>query len=206
MRLLRKKTSFQFHLCIRVGNPIIWQVLYLQGCREIFEFFSFQLLLCWGRIQRKTWFMGPYGGVDCNLTLCRLQSQLQVYNTFTMGNHAVDLNPKPKSTLAPSHVLRIWPLIFYSCTLYVQCSTCINVLQAYLATNPMGRRLVWATVPSAANIVTCKLCTYYINKLWWMFAVSMFSAVQSSQRRKRSISTFLCLLQNLLNNKSDWQD
>ncbi len=31
----------------------------------------------WGRIQIKTWFMGPYAGVDYNLTLCPLQSRLQ---------------------------------------------------------------------------------------------------------------------------------
>jgi len=27
----------------------------------------------WGRIQRKTWCMGLYAGVDYNHTLCRLQ-------------------------------------------------------------------------------------------------------------------------------------
>jgi hypothetical protein len=30
-----------------------------------------------GRIQRKTWCMEPYTGVDYNLTLCPLQSRLQ---------------------------------------------------------------------------------------------------------------------------------
>ncbi len=30
-----------------------------------------------GRIQRKTWSMGPYAGVDYNFTLCPLQSRLQ---------------------------------------------------------------------------------------------------------------------------------
>ncbi len=30
-----------------------------------------------GRIQRKTWRMNPYAGVDYNLTLCPLQSRLQ---------------------------------------------------------------------------------------------------------------------------------
>ncbi len=31
----------------------------------------------WGRIQRKTWWMEPYAGVDYNLALCPLQSRLQ---------------------------------------------------------------------------------------------------------------------------------
>ncbi len=31
----------------------------------------------WGRIQRKTWCMEPYAGVDYNLSLCPLQSRLQ---------------------------------------------------------------------------------------------------------------------------------
>jgi hypothetical protein len=36
--------------------------------------------------------MGPYAGVDYNLTLCPLQRLHS--NTFTMGNYArVDLNP-----------------------------------------------------------------------------------------------------------------
>ncbi len=34
------------------------------------------LWLNWDRIQRESWRMGPYG-VDCNLTLCPLQSRLQ---------------------------------------------------------------------------------------------------------------------------------
>ncbi len=41
-------------------------------------------------IQRKAWYVGPYAGVDYNLTLCRLQSRLQHH---TMGN------PSPESTL-----------------------------------------------------------------------------------------------------------
>jgi hypothetical protein len=44
----------------------------------------------WDRIQRKTWCIGPYAGVDYNLTLCLLQRRLQ----FNMGN------PMPESTLS----------------------------------------------------------------------------------------------------------
>ncbi len=40
--------------------------------------------------------MGPYNGVDYNLTLCRLQH-------ITMGKRM------PESTLFPSKELRIWP-------------------------------------------------------------------------------------------------
>jgi hypothetical protein len=57
-----------------------------------------------GRIQRKTWFMAPYAGVDNNLTFYvnfRVDS-----NTFTMGigqpYARVDLNPMLESTLSPS--------------------------------------------------------------------------------------------------------
>jgi hypothetical protein len=46
--------------------------------------------LCRGRIQRKTWSMGPNAGVDYDLTLCPLQSRLQ---HITLGN------PMPESTL-----------------------------------------------------------------------------------------------------------
>ncbi len=58
-------------------------------------------------IQRETWCMGPYAGVDCNLTLCRLQSRL---STCTKGQPCarVDLNPMPESTFSPSQGLRIW--------------------------------------------------------------------------------------------------
>ncbi len=44
-----------------------------------------------GRIQRKTWCMGPYAGVDYNLTL-HVYSRVDS-NTFNMGN------PMPESTL-----------------------------------------------------------------------------------------------------------
>ncbi len=55
-----------------------------------------------GRMQRKTWCMGPLAGVDYNLALCILQSQLQ---HFTLGGQPyarVDLNPMPEPTLFPS--------------------------------------------------------------------------------------------------------
>ncbi len=56
-----------------------------------------------GRIQRKTWCMGP--GVDYNLILCPLQSR-------TMGGQpyaTVDLNPMPESTLTLCQS-RLFPL------------------------------------------------------------------------------------------------
>ena len=62
-----------------------------------------------GRIQRKTRCMGPYAGVDYNLTLCPLQSRLQhIYPGLG--------NPMPQSTLSPSQGLRIWPLTSRSLT------------------------------------------------------------------------------------------
>ncbi len=54
--------------------------------------------------------MGPYAGVDYNLTLCPLQSRLQhIYDGQPYAR--VDLKPKPESTLSSSQVLWIWPLI-----------------------------------------------------------------------------------------------
>jgi hypothetical protein len=44
--------------------------------------------------------MGPYAGVDYNLTFCPLQSPLQ--NIYHGQPYArVDLNPMPESTLTP---------------------------------------------------------------------------------------------------------
>ncbi len=62
-----------------------------------------------GRIQRKTWCMGPYAGVYYNLTLCPLQSRLL---------HIYHGQPMPESTLTlcqsclhpPSQGLWIWPM------------------------------------------------------------------------------------------------
>jgi hypothetical protein len=58
-----------------------------------------------GRIQGKTWCMGPYAGVDykfynLTLTLRTLRSRLQhIYHGQSYAR--VDLNPMPESTLAP---------------------------------------------------------------------------------------------------------
>jgi hypothetical protein len=52
--------------------------------------------------------MGPYAGVDYNLTLCPLQSRLQ-YIYRRQPYVGSDLNPIPESTLAPSQGLWIWP-------------------------------------------------------------------------------------------------
>jgi hypothetical protein len=62
-----------------------------------------------GRIQRKTWCMGPFAGVDYNLTLCPLQRRLL---------HIYHGQPMPESTLTlcqsclhpPSQGLWIWPM------------------------------------------------------------------------------------------------
>ncbi len=62
----------------------------------------------WGRIQRKTWCMGPYAGVDYNRPFCLLQSRLQcIYHGQPYAR--VDLNPLPESTLSRSQGFRIWP-------------------------------------------------------------------------------------------------
>jgi hypothetical protein len=54
--------------------------------------------------------MGPYAGIDNNITLCPLQSRLQhIYKGQPYAR--VDLNPIPESTLSPSPGLWIWPQI-----------------------------------------------------------------------------------------------
>ncbi len=40
-------------------------------------YFGLVFYVCRGRIQRKSWCMGPYAGIDYNHTLCPLQSRLQ---------------------------------------------------------------------------------------------------------------------------------
>ncbi len=62
-----------------------------------------------GRIQRKTCCMGPYAGVDYNLTLCRLQNRVE-HMDHGQPDARVDLIPMPESSLSPSQDLRIWPL------------------------------------------------------------------------------------------------
>ena len=55
--------------------------------------------------------MGPYAGVDYNLTLCLLQSRLQhMYHGQPYAK--VDLNPMLESAVSPSQGVKIWPLIF----------------------------------------------------------------------------------------------
>ena len=67
-----------------------------------------------GRIQRKTWCIGTFAGVDYNLTLCPLQSRLQhIYHEQPYAR--VDLNSMSDSTLYPSQGLWIWPLMHSTC-------------------------------------------------------------------------------------------
>jgi hypothetical protein len=50
--------------------------------------------------KEKTLCMGPYAGVDYNLTLWQLQSRLQhIYRGHPYAR--VDLNPMPELTLSP---------------------------------------------------------------------------------------------------------
>jgi hypothetical protein len=87
-------------------------------CLQIDKNFTYSdvVLICFvhrGRIQRKPWCMGPYAGVDYNLTLCPRKSRLQnIYHGQPFAR--VDLNPMPESTLSPSQRLWIWPQITFS--------------------------------------------------------------------------------------------
>jgi hypothetical protein len=49
--------------------------------------------------------MGPYAGVDYNLTLCRLQ---YIYHGLRQPYDRVDLNPMSELTLSPSQGLGLW--------------------------------------------------------------------------------------------------
>ncbi len=60
--------------------------------------------------------MGPYAGVNYNLTLCPPQSRLQhIYHGQPYAGAAlnpyarVDFNPMPETTLSPSQGLWVWP-------------------------------------------------------------------------------------------------
>jgi hypothetical protein len=85
-----------------------------------------------GRIQRKTWlmgvFMGPYAGVDYNLSLCRLQ---HIYHGQFYAR--VDLYRMPESTVSPGQRLRIWPLLGRG-TLHLQASTAQKSTPTYART------------------------------------------------------------------------
>jgi hypothetical protein len=55
-----------------------------------------------GQIQRKTWRMGPYAGVDYNLTLCTLQSRLLTHLPWATPCHESTLTLSPcQSRLYP---------------------------------------------------------------------------------------------------------
>jgi hypothetical protein len=70
-------------------------------------------------IQRKTWYMGPYAGVNYNLTVSPLQRRLQhIY--YGQPFARVDLSPIYQSRLyPPSQGLWIWPLFSKSMSAYV---------------------------------------------------------------------------------------
>jgi hypothetical protein len=75
---------------------------------KVSNYFSGPITACLFRdnVQKETWCMKSYDGVDYKLTLCRLQSRLQ--NIYHGQPYArVDLDPIPESTFSPTHVQRI---------------------------------------------------------------------------------------------------
>jgi hypothetical protein len=75
----------------------------LSGLSDLAEPTSFT---CFTEVETKEkhGVVGPYAGVDYNLTLCPLQSRLQhIYNGQPYAR--VDLNLMPESTLSPSQGL-----------------------------------------------------------------------------------------------------
>ncbi len=65
----------------------------------------------WGQIQRKTWYMVPYAGVDYNLTLCRLQHMYLGQNYAKVGH-----KPMPELTLSTNQRFGLCPLPDYKYT------------------------------------------------------------------------------------------
>ncbi len=78
-----------------------------------------------GQIQRKTWCMGPYAGVDYNLTIRPLQSRLQhIYHGQPYDR--VNLNPMPESTLSPVGTLDLAVMSFCACAVIHFFFTCLT--------------------------------------------------------------------------------
>ncbi len=74
-----------------------------------------------------------YAGAYYNLSLFRLQSQLQhLYHGQPYAR--VDLNPTPESTLSPSQGLRIWPLAFRHLRENEKKCTSCRICSSYLKT------------------------------------------------------------------------
>ncbi len=72
--------------------------------------------------------MGPYAGVDYNLTLCPLQSRLQhIYHGQPYAR--VDLNPTPVSTLSPCQGLEFGLWLYHFPCIVVCVSRCIVYVQ-----------------------------------------------------------------------------
>jgi hypothetical protein len=93
--------------------------------------------------------MGPYAGVDLNLTLCPLQSRLQhIYHGQPYAR--VDLKPRLESTLSPSQGL--WILAFL----------CFAVL--YTKSRPTSARILKRLrrpgIESDSLYVAWRACTY----------------------------------------------
>jgi len=66
-------TQYQHHKSNKVYvNLNVLMVMYIDNSKHTCCTYMYR-----GRIQRKTWWMGPYAGVDFNLTICPLQSRLQ---------------------------------------------------------------------------------------------------------------------------------
>jgi hypothetical protein len=109
---------FLIHLILNTGPPVYFLPIFTCWTYSLYDVYRtyststrlpYSLLEIWGRIQRKTWFMGPYAGADYNLTLCSLQNRHK--HIFHAQPYArVEFNPMPESNLSPCQGLWIWPL------------------------------------------------------------------------------------------------
>ncbi len=101
------------------GTGVKFRLLIMSLYAGLLQYWSYAEQTCRDCIQRKTWCIGPYVGVDYNVAVCRLQSRLQhIYHGQPYVR--VDLNPVPELTLSPSKGLRIWSVIGYTGPLKIQ--------------------------------------------------------------------------------------
>jgi hypothetical protein len=102
--------------------------------------------------------MGPYAGVDYNLTLCPLHSRLKhIYQ----GQSKVDRNPMLESTLSPSQGLWIWPLLITSFVLYV-CHFGSQIPDLHSAFKKAPRNSCSGSSPSSSRFYTGYKIFFYV--------------------------------------------
>ncbi len=100
--------------------------------------------------------MGPYAGVDYNLTLCPLQSRLEhIYQGQPYAR--VDLNPMPESIYFPSQGLWILPLSFVGCKSLRKARTRTHKINTF--NSPNGKQNVISSILNQQKVLAGTLKT-----------------------------------------------